>query len=663
MSWNIKIFYLLKIKLILFLSKNLILFISIYLILIQKKFFNIQLRKNIINHEFEEKYIYSFSKHLKNIINQTNLFFKYEFINYDFSIKYNLIKIEYDIFFYNESQILINPSDLVFNYELNIICDIQDIQSKISLYSLSYIKNNKNFKCIEYFRLNQKIKFGITIYKLVNGEIKLDTIYLFTNDFMKIHYLFKKDNRYNYIFINKEYLNLINSINNNKTKNSNLLKLSYIEAPNCYTKSEIAIINNKWYYRNIYNKYFCFCKGSLCVSKKINQNCKYRFFLKIIFDNRKLYNKTDYLLADNLNLRISEDYSYPIFIEMLKQSLPAHYMTSNEDIYNHFSVNNNQREYKFLIIYNWKFINGDFLEKYLELILKLKVVLAAFEYYSIDNLFYNIEYISYINLGHGVKFFKSYLYNDYHSCEKYNKILIPASYKLISIAQKYGCRDDNIIKLGLPRWDKFNLYEKNNHNISIFLMFTWRNLKPGKNISEYYLNNTLNLLTNRYLNELLKKKNITLFFSFHHELKKIKLLNLKQKFQILKNFKNIKEVNSSHIFECIAKSSLFISDFSSVVFDFIYQKKPFILFIPDWEDPILKDIYIEPYYDIINSLKNGSIAFVNKFFYLREAINKIIYYINNKFNIERKIVNFYNSFSLNSTNNTKIFIDYLKNLK
>ena len=38
----------------------------------------------------------------------------------------------------------------------------------------------------------------------------------------------------------------------------------------------------------------------------------------------------------------------------------------------------------------------------------------------------------------------------------------------------------------------------------------------------------------------------------------------------------IKYVQQEEILECLTNSSLIISDFSSVIFDMIYQKKPFI---------------------------------------------------------------------------------------
>lgn len=132
------------------------------------------------------------------------------------------------------------------------------------------------------------------------------------------------------------------------------------------------------------------------------------------------------------------------------------------------------------------------------------------------------------------------------SCKKYNKILIPNYNEFISIAKNYGWKDENIIKLGLPKWDIYKEYKSEKNNKSIFFMFTWRNLKEGKKISDYYLNNTINLLCNKRLNKKLQQNNITLFFTFHHRLKgKININN----YQCLKKNNNIKRVNSSMIFE------------------------------------------------------------------------------------------------------------------
>jgi CDP-glycerol glycerophosphotransferase (TagB/SpsB family) len=158
---------------------------------------------------------------------------------------------------------------------------------------------------------------------------------------------------------------------------------------------------------------------------------------------------------------------------------------------------------------------------------------------------------------------------------------------------------------------------------------------------------------NNDLNKALNENNITLYFTLHHMLSKYK--------DEIKSNKSYKFIEQNQIFDCLTKTNLLITDFSSVIFDMIYQKKPYIIFIPDSEDPNIKKEYNQGYYDIINGLKNGSIFFENKFFNINQTIKKVIYYIKNGFLIEPKLYNFYESFELNCTNNTKSFINYLIN--
>ena len=329
-------------------------------------------------------------------------------------------------------------------------------------------------------------------------------------------------------------------------------------------------------------------------------------------------------------------------------------MTKREDIYKNFS--NYNLESKNSIIFDSQFINGNFLEKYLEIILKLKSVISGAKIFSINNLFYNIEYITYICLGHGISYFKDFLYIDYYSSKIYNKILIPNSNLIISNAKQYGWLDRNIIKLGLPRWDIFSYYNRKINSRSIFMMFTWRDLKKDNNqshISQLYFKNIIELINNNALNIILEDNNITLYFCLHHMLEKYKLF-----FNINKN---IKYIDQNQIIECLINSDLIITDFSSVIFDFIFRKKPYIIFIPDSEDLDLQNIYSKSYYDKINYLKNGSF-FENRFIKVKIAVDKIIYYINNNFELDLKMENFYNYINLKSKNNINNFIKYLKSL-
>ena len=93
----------------------------------------------------------------------------------------------------------------------------------------------------------------------------------------------------------------------------------------------------------------------------------------------------------------------------------------------------------------------------------------------------------------------------------------------------------------------------------------------------------------------------------------------------------------------------------------IYQKKPIVMFIPDAYDIKIKYLYEAGYYDIINGLKNGSIYFENKFFSVKDTVNKTTFYIKNNFKLERNVNIFYDSFQLDCTNSTNKFINYLIN--
>ena len=272
------------------------------------------------------------------------------------------------------------------------------------------------------------------------------------------------------------------------------------------------------------------------------------------------------------------------------------------------------------------------MEKYLTIILKLKAVISGggvnFNY--IYNLFYIIEYITYISVGHGVSFFKYFLYADYsgYGHKVYNKILLPPSSQIISVAKKFGWKEKNIIKINLPRWDKYNSNKrrystietkKNLKNNSIFIMFTWREFKKNTKISSYYFKNIFRLIESHNLNDILKKKKILLYFSLHHQLKQYN-----NKF---KKNKYIYFIDENQISECLSVINLLITDFSSIIFDIIYRRRPFIIYIPDSSDPNLRNIYNKNYVDIIESLKNETIQFENKYFNVEQVIDKIIFYI------------------------------------
>ena len=339
-------------------------FLIIYLFL--KIFFSIKNNKHYYN-----KIIFKNN----NINNDNNLmdfnkYYLYEYLNnsdyyklisfkYIFSFKYKLIKFKYFIGFYDKNNNLILPSDLSLYKNMNIICTI--INNNNEYDSLAYIYKNKYF--IKIFQMTKKKQ----IIKLFFDE----KLFSFNN----LNYQY--NNPFDPLIINVDYNSLIIKINEKSFKQKLTLKKSYMKYPSFSLKTEISSFNNIWSFKNIYNHYFCFCKGYNCLNKNMANKCKYKFYLYLIDTNKNVYAKTEYLLMDFIFDELSSDDVYPIFEEMIKQQFPAHYITEKKGIYDKFCKNIK----KCLIVLPVKLeknpINSNFLEKYLTLFLKIKVVVSG----------------------------------------------------------------------------------------------------------------------------------------------------------------------------------------------------------------------------------------------------------------------------------------------
>ena len=600
--------------------------------------------KNINNYTINYNCLFQFNNH--------NIIFNLTFFNYYYSYYFNQVEFEYCFFFSDEENNLIYPSDFTLYYNLHVFCILKS--RNVHLQSLSNIHQNKFFCCLEYYELNKSIEFEI---KICDDSDECTSINLFDiNKFNYNRFKFLNDEKFNCSYIFRQHLLFSQKVYN--SYKMHLLEKSFISHPYCSTKENAITTKNIWYFKNINGNYFCFCNGKYCPKNQNFDDCKYYFYLNIINNNKNLYIKSNYLFLDFLYANRAPGDAYFVFKEMIKQNLSAFYLSERKDIYQDY-FDNKIKFQKIIPIVNKQYnITGNILEKYLTLFLKLKAVISGSEFFSKENIFYNINYITFICLGHGVNYFKPFLYEDYYGCKRYDKIILPSK-KVISIAMKYGWKYKNIIKMGLPKWDLFFKYslskEYKSREKCIFMMFTWRKLKKGKEISLNYFNNIEKILNDSKLKRILDKKNVTLYVSLHH--------NLLNKQNLIKGKTNAKYINQEDIFSCLMKCDLVISDFSSVIFDLMYRKKPFIIFIPDVNDKSLKEIYDEEYFDIINGLKNDSIKFENKYFEVNDTINKIQFYIKNNFQLEENLKLFYRKFKFFHKDNINRFIKYLQNIE
>lgn len=163
------------------------------------------------------------------------------------------------------------------------------------------------------------------------------------------------------------------------------------------------------------------------------------------------------------------------------------------------------------------------------------------------------------------------------------------------------------------------------------------------------------LINNYRLIEKLKEKNISFYFTFHH-----KEFQYKSKIKLNKYIKYIEEKDISKV---LSKTNLIVSGFSSIIFDLIYRRRLFIIFIPDSNDSTIENKYEKNYFKLIEDMKNNKIQFENKYFSVQETILKIIFYIENDFQLDKKLKKFYDSFEFKKENSTFKFIEYLEKLK
>ena len=130
-------------------------------------------------------------------------------------------------------------------------------------------------------------------------------------------------------------------------------------------------------------------------------------------------------------------------------------------------------------------------------------------------------------------------------------------------------------------------------------------------------------LTDEALLSLLEKKNIDLIYiQHHHDALRKRYLNIDK----LSYVKFMTQKNLAHYIE---QCSLFVTDFSSISFDFMFQNKPVLFYHLDIDDKIN---FTEKEFMMIDY--NNSIYFNNVFTDHRSLFNIIKHYINNNFSLE-----------------------------
>lgn len=240
------------------------------------------------------------------------------------------------------------------------------------------------------------------------------------------------------------------------------------------------------------------------------------------------------------------------------------------------------------------------------------------------------------SLEHGIikNFIKRMTYKDTH----YDMICCGAAGEAEFLVDKYGYPDTVALYTGLCRFDNLMTYSMKRQ---ILVMPTWRSyIKVSELTGTRYYRAYEGLLGDSRLAALLDKYDIDLIFYPHHRFQPVV-----EQFSKSVSSPRITVADIAHydVQELLKESSLLITDYSSVLFDFVYMKKPVLFYFFDRDDylskhfergyvdedsfgPVMKDVdsllcKLSEYLDNGMVLEECFEANVDKYFPLRDTKN------------------------------------------
>lgn len=162
------------------------------------------------------------------------------------------------------------------------------------------------------------------------------------------------------------------------------------------------------------------------------------------------------------------------------------------------------------------------------------------------------------------------------------------------VVKEYGYKYDSVKYLGLCRFD--NLYNIESRKKQILIMPTWRSWintsgDPSEFLQENYFLTYNSLLSNERLLKFIEEEGITLIFYLHDNFQKYTPF-----FKSISKNIIIASKDQYDVQELLKKSSLLVTDYSSVFFDFCYMGKSILYYQFDKEE-YRKNHYKEGYFN------------------------------------------------------------------
>ncbi|MBQ3004489.1 MAG: CDP-glycerol glycerophosphotransferase family protein [Clostridia bacterium] len=165
-----------------------------------------------------------------------------------------------------------------------------------------------------------------------------------------------------------------------------------------------------------------------------------------------------------------------------------------------------------------------------------------------------------------------------------DKIVISSEFEQKNFQENYGYNAEDLIDCGMPRYD----FSDKNVKAKRKILFSpsWRG-----NLIGAYKNNKRELMTQEFLQSAFYKETQAFLSSpeLHRLLEEYDLVLDFKNHPIFAGYNDLFDVKSDRVTvssgDMVTDDYLvMITDYSSVVFDFVYLKRPIIYFVPDYED-------------------------------------------------------------------------------
>lgn len=257
-----------------------------------------------------------------------------------------------------------------------------------------------------------------------------------------------------------------------------------------------------------------------------------------------------------------------------------------------------------------------------ELVARSKYVFCSFGYTRSDILS-RLPCSQYVFIEHGVTLLKKRVASLYISPDLPEaRILVPTQLTLDFYRAKDFMSGKRLC-CGMPRWDNLSLRTGTIDRVNLFVFFTWRvSCNKSKESESLYLAQIREFVTN-----LLRcyKNEVHIHFGLHHSLK-----NLQTGTELPPE---VNQVSPTEISTMIRKADLFITDYSSVCFDFMYMDVPtiFYRFDADVTHPDERDNQ-----DADDAAQEDSRLY-NVFYDEQAAMDKIDFYVRNGCQLESEL--------------------------